>query len=627
LTLLSSLTNRIFLASAALAVLSMGIAIAVVNVRVTEAAEAELQRGLADAGTLVDDERRVLFENLTTLARIVADLPKLKSAVDTHDPATVRPIASSYQAQVKSDLFLVTDRSGVLLSDVGHFEVPTDPRSVPAIRDALAGHETAIFWPQPEGILQVVTVPIAIGLDQPEILGTLSVGFLLNQRLARQFKELTDSEIAFAVDGRIRASTLPPEYRHALEVLLQSRDSRAVSLGSDRYVALVRPMVPVGGPRGASRDSRVKIGTYGGRGAPVTLILRSRTERLRFLRAIHAALVVTAVVALALATLLSYAVARTVTRPLAAITTAMREMATTGDLTRKVVLPAGNWEDEDARLLAATFNTLTESVTRFQREAAERERLSALGRLSTVVAHEVRNPLMIIKASLRTLGRESVSAGEIKEVAADIDGEVERLNRVVNEVLDYARPIRFDLGETDLNHVCRDAAAAAGAGGAATPVHLRLDPSLPPVVTDAERLRTVLVNLLTNAWHAVAAQRAGVPAETVAGAATSLPAPDVELTTRYREPDRVVIEVKDRGVGIEPQDLPHVFDPYFTTKRAGTGLGLPIAKNIVDGLGGTITVSSVPGAGTEIRIDLPLRADPRTRGTRGPEARSAQPGA
>jgi len=617
LTLLSSLTNRIFLASAALAVLSMGIAIAVVNVQATRAAEAELHRGLAEAATLADDQRRVLFENLTTVARIVADLPKLKSAVDTHDPATVRPIASSYQAQVKSDLFLVTDRSGMLLSDVGRFEVPADPRSVPAVHDALAGHETAIFWPQPEGILQVVTVPISIGLDQPEILGTLSVGFLLDQRLARQFKELTDSEIAFAVDGRIRASTLPAEYRHRLETLLLGPDSGAVSLGSDQYVALVRPMAPVGGPAGAGPGSRVQPGTFGGREAPVTLILRSRTERLRFLRAIHAALVVTAVVALALATLLSYAVARTVTRPLAAITTSMREMATTGDLTRKVVLPAGDWEDEDARLLAATFNALTESVTRFQREAAQRERLSALGRLSTVVAHEIRNPLMIIKTSLRTLGRGSASADQIKEVAADIDGEVERLNRVVNEVLDYARPIRFDLAETDLNRVCRDSAAASGAGDLAPRVHLRLDPSLPPVVTDAERLRTVLVNVLTNAWHAVAARRATVPVETAVGAATSLPsAPDVELSTQYREPDRVVIAVKDGGVGIRPQDLPHVFDPYFTTKRAGTGLGLPIAKNIVDGLGGTISVSSVPGTGTEIRIELPLHANLRPEAPR-----------
>ena len=82
----------------------------------------------------------------------------------------------------------------------------------------------------------------------------------------------------------------------------------------------------------------------------------------------------------------------------------MREVAATGDLTRKIALrgPA-RWDDEDARLLATTFNTLTDSIARFQREVAQKERLSSLGRLSTVIAHEVRNPLMIIKAALRTL--------------------------------------------------------------------------------------------------------------------------------------------------------------------------------------------------------------------------------
>ena len=123
----------------------------------------------------------------------------------------------------------------------------------------------------------------------------------------------------------------------------------------------------------------------------------------------HRELAGTAFLAVLAATLVSYAVARTVTRPLGAITATMREMAATGDLTRKIALsPSARWEDEDARLLAATFNTMTDSIARFQREAAQRERLSSLGRLSTVVAHEIRNPLMIIKTALRPLKREPV---------------------------------------------------------------------------------------------------------------------------------------------------------------------------------------------------------------------------
>ena len=177
---------------------------------------------------------------------------------------------------------------------------------------------------------------------------------------------------------------------------------------------------------------------------------------------------------------LSFWVARTVTRPLARITDHMRQVAESGDLTRKLTLAEqDDWWDEDAQVLARTFNSLTDAITRFQREAAQRERLSALGRLSTVIAHEVRNPLMIIKGALRTVVRPRVSAADLRDAAADIDEEIARLNQLVHEVLDFARPIRFECVPTDLNLVCEDAARAVSANGHPTPA-LQLAP-LPPV--------------------------------------------------------------------------------------------------------------------------------------------------
>src|SRR5436190_21187999 len=161
---------------------------------------------------------------------------------------------------------------------------------------------------------------------------------------------------------------------------------------------------------------------------PVALILRSRTEQLNSLGAIHTGLFVTAIVAILLATVLSFAVARTIAQPLAAITDVMREVAATGDLTRKIALGQHDrWHDEDARLLATTFNTLTDSIERFQRQISQKERLTSLGRLSTVIAHEIRNPLMIIKSSLHELRRPDAGAEAVREAIADIDEEVVRL--------------------------------------------------------------------------------------------------------------------------------------------------------------------------------------------------------
>ena len=158
------------------------------------------------------------------------------------------------------------------------------------------------------------------------------------------------------------------------------------------------------------------------------------------------------------------------------------------------------------RLLATTFNTLTDSIARFQREMSQKERLSSLGRLSTVIAHEIRNPLMIIKASLHGLRQRDVSSVTLREAVADIDDEVVRLNRIVNEVLDFARPIRFELAPADLSGLCRESAAAAQASGPGPTIQLVLQRSLPPITTDAERLRIALVNMLVNARHAVVAR-------------------------------------------------------------------------------------------------------------------------
>src|SRR5262249_43922436 len=147
------------------------------------------------------------------------------------------------------------------------------------------------------------------------------------------------------------------------------------------------------------------------------------------------------------------------------------------------------------------------------------ERLSSLGRLSTVVAHEVRNPLMIIKASLRTLKRDTGHVPEASQAVQDIEEEGARLNNLGNEVLDYARPIRFDLASADLNALCRDSAVAATAGQSAALVTVRIDPTVGEVVTDLERLRSVLVNVLTNARDAVLARGETEAAVAVGGGA------------------------------------------------------------------------------------------------------------
>jgi signal transduction histidine kinase len=559
MTIFSSLTNRLFAAMALLAVVSIGAATYYATAAVTAQAEGELRRGLDEAGTLVDEYRNLLLEHFSREARLVADLPVFKATVALNDPPTLTPIAEAYRRQLGADLLIVTNPQGAVLARM------------------TAGDS--------RGILQVVSVPILIDPRQPEILGTLSVGLSLDNRAADRFRTLTNSEIAFGTAQDVRTSTLPQAAWPVLAPLL-ARDglTDSVTIDGEDYIALTKRLT-----LGATGSPGT---TAAGPGA-VTILMRSRTERLQFLAGVHRNVLFVAAAAVLVATLASYAIARTVTRPLGAVTAAMREMAATGDLTRRITLPAGaTWEDEDARLLAATFNTMTSSIATFQREAAQRERLSSLGRLSTVIAHEIRNPLMIIKTSLHGLRRAGVSAEEVRAAVANIDEEVARLNRIVSEVLDFARPIRFDKVPVDINALCADAVKGTFPEDHAT-VRLDFAPDLPSVVTDAERLRLALVNILTNARHAVDARHDRVTGD------------PVRVVTRQPAEGRITIAVHDRGVGIAAEDLSRIFDPFFTTRRTGTGLGLAITRNIIEGLGGTILVSSTPARGTDVLIELP----------------------
>ncbi len=144
MTLFSSLTNRIFLASALLAIATTGVAVYVVGTRATREAEAELRRGVGDAATLVAQQQRALATRYIVFARMLADLPKLKSAVETQDPATVEAIAADYRQQVGADLLLVTGRTGNVLARGGIAASGVDGSIV---TDALEGRETLQFRP------------------------------------------------------------------------------------------------------------------------------------------------------------------------------------------------------------------------------------------------------------------------------------------------------------------------------------------------------------------------------------------------------------------------------------------------------------------------------------------------
>jgi len=205
---------------------------------------------------------------------------------------------------------------------------------------------------------------------------------------------------------------------------------------------------------------------------------------------------------------------------------------------------------------------------------------------------------MIIKSAVRTLRQAGAASDARDEAIQDIEQEVVRLNRIVSEVLDYAKPITFAWQDADPAAICREAAAAVTAADAGAAIAVDAAPGPATIRTDPERVRTVLVNVLQNAVQAVRCARAGEDGEA--------PGP-LPVTLRLLPLDRggAVIVVHDDGPGIDPGAASRLFEPFFTTRRGGTGLGLAIARNIVEGLGGSITISGGSPAGTDVRIELP----------------------
>jgi signal transduction histidine kinase len=220
------------------------------------------------------------------------------------------------------------------------------------------------------------------------------------------------------------------------------------------------------------------------------------------------------------------------------------------------------------------------------------ERLAALGQLTAGLAHELRNPLGTMKTSAELLARSVSKENPIaQEMAGYISTEVDRTNSLITRFLDFARPQHLRLEPSDITTVLDQAVASfyreRPAALAGIEIYKNYSPGIPPVKIDAELLERVFSNLILNAAQAS-------PPEGVVTVKTQLLDKNVEVC------------VIDRGSGIEAKDLESIFNPFFTTKASGVGLGLAICSKIVDEHGGHITVESSAGEGSVFHVILPL---------------------
>ncbi len=304
---------------------------------------------------------------------------------------------------------------------------------------------------------------------------------------------------------------------------------------------------------------------------------------------------------------------RFVTDPIEKFVRSMKTIAA-GDLEQEIQIDTTT----EFSVLARSFNQMADSLRESQEELKktyqqlmQKEKMAALGELTARIAHEIKNPLGIIKGSAQILVNEHEKDDVKIEVGGYIIEEVNRLDAKVRELLNHARPQTPALQETDINEVLEKSIQffeSQRLEEKKIRIIREFYPAMPVLLLDSEQVRQIVLNLMINAYEAM-------PDGGEIRIATAWTAPSVHngsIPTSGRESSRkerkngsVVVKIIDTGTGIPAEDRSKVFDPFFTTREKGTGLGLSTVNRIIENHRGTIEMSSRLGEGTEFTITFP----------------------
>ena len=241
-------------------------------------------------------------------------------------------------------------------------------------------------------------------------------------------------------------------------------------------------------------------------------------------------------------------------------------------------------------------------VRSLQEEIRRKEKLAAVGSLAAGIAHEIRNPLSSIKGLATYFGDKFAETDEDKEFAGVMVREVDRLNRVISELLEFARPSALKLKQTNINELLEHSIRLVHQDAKSKDIEIDLSVSgdLPSALLDADRFSQALLNLYLN----------GIQAMDEGGM--------LSVKSTLAKGGEIKLEITDTGKGIDADEVNKVFDPYFTTKSKGTGLGLAIVHKIVAAHNGEIRIRSTPGKGTEFTLLIPV--NPKKKSERGEHA-------
>ena len=280
---------------------------------------------------------------------------------------------------------------------------------------------------------------------------------------------------------------------------------------------------------------------------------------------------------------LFWALARSLRRRVTRLVQGAETLAS-GDLNFRLQAPKNDKDEID--VLAHAFNAMADRLQELIGRTVQAEKMAVLGEFATGVAHEVRNPLATIKLTVQALEKGEPD-DERRELLVSVESEIDRLNRVVGDLLDYGRPVPGELQRVEIRRIFRHATVLTSglAEQRQVTVSATGDSRL-AIVASPDQVIQCLVNLLANAIEACDT-----------GGTVHLRA--------FRNGDRIHVDITDNGCGMDPDTLRQVTEPFFTTRQEGTGLGLSITRQLIELNGGDLHIHSVRGEGTTVSVTLP----------------------
>jgi signal transduction histidine kinase len=504
-------------------------------------------------------------DQLASISLILSRLPSVRSAFGTGDGATIRDSASEVWDQLSrpETLFLVCDPKGVVIASVAGPSTAKNPgkSTAPLSQIAFVRSAAREFPKQARGFVtlgdrlyQIVITPVYVATTQDSaLLNVLVAGIAVDADLARELKNATGgSDFVFLArsleHGPVAASTLDPAMEHALAAAGTAPQRQVQLLGSD-YLQFTSPLTDIDGN---------SIGEL--------RILRSFKGALNQITAVRTRLAVLWLAAVLAGLGLTYLLARRLLKPVDELDRAAAEIAT-GNYDVRV--PAGG--GGEIGRLAETFNSMCASLSKAREDLIRQERIATIGRLSTSIIHDLRNPLAAIYGGAEMLVDTKLSGAQVERLAANIYRASRQVQSLLQELADVTQ------GRAHAREVCRlrevvaaayePLAAAAEARGVTVRIDLEEDVELP---LDRSPMERVFQNLLSNAIEAMPN-----------GGTVSIRAD--------RRDGEIEVTVEDTGPGIPSAIADQLFEPFVTAgKKNGVGLGLALSRKTVVSHGGDL---------------------------------------